>query len=108
MDTHKHGNNEKLSINIFFLFTCKRVIWKKIVRNQNFVFIVLSLISTIVAGQTVHCLTKRLKIPPMGNKQYVASCIRHHVNPEFEREFDVQNSYFGSGYVFRIGFFLNC
>ena len=28
------------------------------------------------------------------------------VNPEFGRKFDVQNSYFGGGYVFRIGFFL--
>ena len=27
------------------------------------------------------------------------------VNPEFERKFDVQNSYFGVGYVFRISFF---
>jgi len=25
--------------------------------------------------------------------------------PEFERKFDVQNPYFGDGYVFRIGFF---
>ena len=27
------------------------------------------------------------------------------VNPEFERKFDVQNSYLGYGYVFRIDFF---
>ena len=26
------------------------------------------------------------------------------VNPKFERNFDVQNSYFGGGYVFRISF----
>ena len=26
------------------------------------------------------------------------------VNPEFERKFDGQNSYFGGGYVFRISF----
>ena len=26
------------------------------------------------------------------------------VNPEFERNFDVQNFYFGGGYVFRISF----
>ena len=31
---------------------------------------------------------------------------KRSVNPEFERKFDVQNSYFGDGYVFRISFFL--
>jgi len=33
--THKHGNKDKLSINRFSLFTCKLVIWKKLVRNEN-------------------------------------------------------------------------
>ena len=28
-----------------------------------------------------------------------------HVNPEFECKFDVQNSYFGGGYVFRSSFY---
>ena len=46
MDTHKHGNKEKLSINSFSLFTCKLAIWeKKLVRNKNWnekvVFVVL-------------------------------------------------------------------
>ena len=35
MDTNKHGNKEKLSINNFTLFTCKLVIGKKLVRNKN-------------------------------------------------------------------------
>ena len=29
------------------------------------------------------------------------------VNPEIERKFDVRNSYFEGGYVFRISYFLN-
>ena len=33
IDTHKHGNKEKLSIYGFSLVTCKLVIWKKLVRN---------------------------------------------------------------------------
>ena len=36
IDTHKHGNKEKLSISsFFFLFTCKLVNWKKLLRNQS-------------------------------------------------------------------------
>jgi len=35
MDSHKHGNKEKLSIDSFSLFTCKLIIRKKIVNNQN-------------------------------------------------------------------------
>ena len=35
MNTHKHGNKEKLSIYSFSVFTCKLVIWKKLVVNQN-------------------------------------------------------------------------
>ena len=30
---------------------------------------------------------------------------KRSVNPECESKFDVQNSYFGGGYIFRISFF---
>ena len=54
IDTHKHGNKEKLSISsFFFLFTCKLVNWKKLLRNQSLnkkvVFILL--IKTPTTGQ---------------------------------------------------------
>ena len=35
LDTPKHGNTKKLSIKRFLIFTCKLVISKKLVRNQN-------------------------------------------------------------------------
>ena len=45
MDTHKHGNNEKLSIKSLSLLTWKLVIWDNVIRNPNLnrkvVFIVL-------------------------------------------------------------------
>ena len=46
LDSHKHGNKEKLFIKSFLLFTCKLEFWKKkFIQNQNLtlkvVFIVL-------------------------------------------------------------------
>ena len=35
MDTQKHGNNKKLSINSFSLFTSKIVIWKKLAKKSK-------------------------------------------------------------------------
>ena len=44
LDTHEHGNKEKLSYNCFSLFTFQLVIRKKLAGNQNLkvVFIVLN------------------------------------------------------------------
>ena len=65
MDTQyiniQHGNKEKLSIYNFSLFTCKHVIWKKLVSNQNFNRKVVFIVSKNCIMYTLHGYPYRIR-----------------------------------------------